>query len=106
AGRPDDDRRLRTVALARRLPHAGVRPGIGGDDGAAPARPDRRPHAVGDLGAAAGDRRRTGRRRAQLMASDSAAPLLAVEALTMRFGGLMAVDALSFAARAGEITAL
>src|SRR5260370_41511086 len=39
------------------------------------------------------------------MASDSAAPLLAVEALTMRFGGLMAVDALSFAARGGEITA-
>jgi branched-chain amino acid transport system ATP-binding protein len=33
-------------------------------------------------------------------------PLLAVEGLTMRFGGLTAVDALSFAAGRGEITAL
>jgi branched-chain amino acid transport system ATP-binding protein len=34
------------------------------------------------------------------------APLLAVEGLTMRFGGLRAVDALSFQARHGEITAV
>ena len=40
------------------------------------------------------------------MASNSAAPLLAVEGLTMRFGGLMAVDTLSFAARGGDITQL
>ena len=33
-------------------------------------------------------------------------PLLAVDRLTMRFGGLTAVDALSFHARAGEITAV
>jgi len=33
-------------------------------------------------------------------------PLLAVRDLTMRFGGLRAVDALSFEARAGEITAV
>jgi branched-chain amino acid transport system ATP-binding protein len=33
-------------------------------------------------------------------------PLLDVEHLTMRFGGLIAVDDLSFAARAGEITAI
>ncbi len=33
-------------------------------------------------------------------------PLLAVEQLTMRFGGLTAVAALSFEARAGEITAV
>ncbi len=32
--------------------------------------------------------------------------LLSVEALTMRFGGLKAVDALSFTARTGEITAV
>jgi branched-chain amino acid transport system ATP-binding protein len=32
--------------------------------------------------------------------------LLAVDALTMRFGGLKAVDALSFVARRGEITAV
>ncbi|MGX5733954.1 ABC transporter ATP-binding protein [Bosea thiooxidans] len=34
------------------------------------------------------------------------APLLQVEHLTMRFGGLTAVNDLSFAARAGDITAL
>ncbi len=33
-------------------------------------------------------------------------PLLEVEHLSMRFGGLLAVDDLSFAARAGEITAI
>jgi branched-chain amino acid transport system ATP-binding protein len=33
-------------------------------------------------------------------------PLLSVEALSMRFGGLMAVDSLSFEARQGEITAV
>ena len=36
----------------------------------------------------------------------TAAPLLAVEHLTMRFGGLVAVNDLSFTARAREITAL
>jgi branched-chain amino acid transport system ATP-binding protein len=36
----------------------------------------------------------------------SATPLLTVEHLTMRFGGLVAVNDLSFAARAREITAL
>ncbi|MBV9756932.1 MAG: ATP-binding cassette domain-containing protein, partial [Alphaproteobacteria bacterium] len=38
--------------------------------------------------------------------SDAVPPLLAVEGLTMRFGGLIAVDALSFEARCGHITAL
>ncbi len=33
-------------------------------------------------------------------------PILEVEHLTMRFGGLVAVDTLSFAAKRGEITAL
>ncbi len=33
-------------------------------------------------------------------------PILALEALTMRFGGLLAVDAVSFAAERGAITAL
>ena len=36
----------------------------------------------------------------------AADPILDVEHLTMRFGGLVAVDDLSFAARRGEITAL
>ena len=34
------------------------------------------------------------------------APILSVEGLTMRFGGLLAVDAVSFAAQSGAITAL
>lgn len=34
------------------------------------------------------------------------APLLNVEHLTMRFGGLVAIDSVSFEARAGEITAI
>ncbi len=34
------------------------------------------------------------------------APLLTVEHLTMRFGGLVAIDDLSFSARRGEITAV
>src|SRR6476469_10184504 len=33
-------------------------------------------------------------------------PILAVEHLTMRFGGLIAIDDLSFTAARGEITAL
>ncbi len=36
----------------------------------------------------------------------SGAPILSVEGLSMRFGGLMAVDAVSFVARRGDITAL
>jgi branched-chain amino acid transport system ATP-binding protein len=36
----------------------------------------------------------------------SAAPILCVEHLTMRFGGLVAIDNLSFAAQRGHITAL
>jgi len=38
--------------------------------------------------------------------SASPEPILAVEHLSMRFGGLVAVDDLSFAAKRGEITAL
>jgi branched-chain amino acid transport system ATP-binding protein len=37
---------------------------------------------------------------------DNAESILAVEHLTMRFGGLVAVDNFSFAARRGEVTAL
>jgi len=38
--------------------------------------------------------------------SDAAQPILSVEHLSMRFGGLVAVDDLSFTAACGEITAL
>jgi branched-chain amino acid transport system ATP-binding protein len=40
------------------------------------------------------------------MAPATPAPLLSVEDLTMRFGGLMAVNQLSFTARQGDITAV
>jgi branched-chain amino acid transport system ATP-binding protein len=39
-------------------------------------------------------------------AAPLAAPILEVEALTMRFGGLVAVDGVSFTAHRGDITAL
>jgi branched-chain amino acid transport system ATP-binding protein len=41
-----------------------------------------------------------------MTAAEDRGPLLAVEHLTMRFGGLVAVDDLSFTARRGEITAI
>jgi branched-chain amino acid transport system ATP-binding protein len=41
-----------------------------------------------------------------MSAAGTAAPILTVENLTMRFGGLTAVDALSFTAAQGEITAV
>jgi branched-chain amino acid transport system ATP-binding protein len=40
------------------------------------------------------------------MPATAPVPLLAVERLTMRFGGLVAIDDLSFAANKGEITAI
>jgi branched-chain amino acid transport system ATP-binding protein len=40
------------------------------------------------------------------MSAPGADPILAVEHLTMRFGGLLAVDDVSFTARRGDITAL
>ena len=40
------------------------------------------------------------------LSSDRARPLLTVEHLTMRFGGLIAVDDLSFVANDGQITAI
>ena len=42
----------------------------------------------------------------QSTAASSAPPILRVEHLTMRFGGLTAIDNLSFEARRGEITAI
>ena len=41
-----------------------------------------------------------------MTAAETAAPLLAVEHLTMRFGGLVAVDDVSFAVKQGEIFGL
>lgn len=48
----------------------------------------------------------TGQKAGASDTADAAAPLLSVDHLTMRFGGLVAIDDLSFEARRGEITAI
>src|SRR5262249_5776573 len=87
------------------VPHAAVRLRHGGDHGVAAARADRDACALVVPEGAQGDRRHPGEGRARLMGAP-AEPLLTVEHLSMRFGGLVAVNDLSFAAGRGEITAL
>ena len=76
----------------------------GGDDGLAPARARLAAHALRLPRRAKIYLRRLRARGPRLMAGNDA--VLAVEHLTMRFGGLTAVDDVSFEARRGEITAL
>src|SRR6202048_2172117 len=83
------------VPRSRRLPHGGLRSRHGADHGVPAARTDRPPRAVG----AAAPRSSTRR-------GMNGAPLIEVEHLTMRFGGLVAVDDVSFSARPREITAI
>ena len=85
----------------RAVPHAAVRRRDGHDHGLAAARPARPPRA--DHPAAGPGRGRRGRDGA---AMNGGAPLLEVEHLTMRFGGLVAIDDLSFTAYQREITAI
>src|SRR5215472_17039004 len=47
-----------------------------------------------------------GARASELAELESAAPILRVEHLSMRFGGLVAINDFSFVARRGDITAL
>ena len=94
-GRPAD-RAAGMVPRARQLPHAGLRAGHGADHGLPAARPDR-PSRTDDPPAS----RRLGRQR-----MNDTAPLIEVEHLTMRFGGLVAVDDVSFIGRPREITAI
>ena len=110
-----DDRRLRGLPQSR-LPALGVRPRFrpgaishdrvrprhGVDHDLAAARPGDAARAVDLSQGAQGGVGRAGCRGARVMAD----PLLAVEHLTMRFGGLTAVSDLSFAAQSGEITAI
>src|SRR5690349_2325219 len=84
------------VPRPRQLPHAGIRARHGADHGVPPAWPDRPSRAVAQ--ASPGPARRR--------AMNGAAPLIEVEHLTMRFGGLLAVDDVSFSARPREITAI
>src|SRR5262249_37665443 len=105
------------------VPHAAVRRRHGADHDLEAARPD---HGARPLRAAARraapcpaarGRAATGRGPARARAARmsalapeagaaAAAPVLRVERLSMRFGGLVCVNDLSFAAKRGEITAL
>ena len=96
------DRRVRTVPRPRAVSHAGVWPCDGAADDLAAARPDRPSRADGipeegppissDLARKAADER--------------ALRILGVDHLTMRFGGIIAVNDLSFDAERRKITAL
>ena len=113
-----DDRRLRAVAehgvAAARLrpglrplalPHAPVRHCHGGNHAVASARHHRLARAV-DRAEREARRRRSPRQRRSRMRRWLTDPLLKVEHLTMRFGGLTAVDDVSFDVGREDITAL
>ena len=78
------------------VPHAAVRLRHGADHDLAAARPGLDARAVGLPEGAQEHLRRPGQGRARLMASRRRHRCCAVEHLTMRFGGLVAVDDLSF----------
>ena len=87
------------------VPDASVWTCDGADHDLAASRPDRDARAIGRSERAQGNCQRPRERRSRLMA-DAHDMLLQVEHLTMRFGGLVAVEDLSFSARQGQITAL
>src|SRR4029077_10737071 len=76
-----------------RLPHGRVRLGHGADHAVAPTRAD--PRAASD------DQAQAKPRMSRMIAAS-----LQVEHLSMRFGGLLALNDLSFRAQAGQITAV
>ena len=96
---------LRRGLRPERIPPAALRRRHGGDDGLASARPDLGTRTLGDLERAQGHFRlaREGRTRLMRWLQD---PILDVQHLTMRFGGLVAINDLSFQAGRGDITAL
>src|SRR5262249_3747837 len=85
------------VSRAGQLSHAGFRAGHGADHGVPAPRPDRSPRT---------DHSPACRRVARQRMNAEAAPLIEIEHLTMRFGGLVAVDDVSFIGRPREITAI
>ena len=86
------------------IPHAAVRLRHGADHHVEAARLHRHARAVGGAQGAQGDRCRAGAGGARMSAPPP--PILRVEHLTMRFGGLVAVQDFSFTAERGAITAL
>ncbi len=93
--------RFRSCAISR----PAVRAGDGGDDGFQAARVRLYAIALDLSQGAKGGFRFAGQRGARLMRWQTN-PLLVVEHLTMRFGGLVAVNDLSFQVGRGDITAL
>ncbi len=102
AGGIGHDRRLRAVSRSRAISHAGIRAGDGAVDDLAAARTDRPPRADGFPAAQPGDFFRPRERGARM----SGKSILTVDHLTMRFGGIVAVNDLSFDAERRKITAL
>src|SRR5262249_31772551 len=103
-----DESYLRALLRSGPVPHAAVRPRHGAGDDLAAARAHLVPPAVDLPARGQAGARRHGARGIRLMAAPAArqVPLLRVEHLTMRFGGLVAIDNLSFEAARGDITAL
>ena len=113
-----DDRRSRADARTRLaqgdfrpglrpdpIPHASVRGGDGHHDDLEATRPRLDAIAV-DLPQGAESRFGRSRQRGPRLMNWLTSPLLAVENLTMRFGGLVAVNAFTFNVGRGDITAL
>ena len=97
----DFRRGLRPDAIS----HAAVRRGDGHHDDLEAARARVDAHAV-DLSQGAKSRFGRPRQRGAWLMNWLTGPLLSVENLTMRFGGLIAVNAFSFSVGRGDITAL
>ena len=100
-----DEEDLRRGLRSDAIPHAAVRRRDGHHDDLEAARPRFDAAAVRLLERAEGRVQRSRQRGARLM-NWLTGPLLAVENLTMRFGGLVAVNAFSFSVGRGDITAL
>src|SRR5690606_28691120 len=111
--------RLRAGLRPRSVPHADLWPGNGSDHGLEAARSGHDPRAYRRPQRKEEDRSRSGcTGRGALMsvisqditngelANWDRDPVLSVEHLTMRFGGLVAIDDLSFNVGRGDITAL
>ncbi len=100
-----DEENLRRGFRPDAISHAAVRGGDGRHDDLEAARA--RVHAIAvDLPQGAEGRVGRSRQRGARLMNWLTSPLLAVENLTMRFGGLIAVNAFSFLVGRGDITAL
>jgi ABC-type branched-subunit amino acid transport system ATPase component/ABC-type branched-subunit amino acid transport system permease subunit len=88
------------------IPHAVVRPRHGAVDDLAAARADRYAQSIDFPQGKQSDLGQPRQRGARLMVAARTDTLLSVEGLAMKFGGLTAVDNLTFSAQRREITAI